>query len=460
MIPDHVLEQIRSSADVVAIIGEYVPLKRAGGSYRGACPFHNGKDRNFSVQPGKGFTCFVCGEKGDVISFVQRRLGLEFIDAVRLVADKSGVTIPTEEQAGPDPRAPFWELNGAAAHYFIDQLKSHTATIDYLTSRGLSLDDVKRFGLGYAPIGNGTQVYLNALGFDDRRQIAAGLLKPAEDGQPARFLFRDRLMFPIGDAQGHPVGFGGRAMGDFKPKYLNSAESPVFSKGELLCGYFHAKSAARRADRLLIVEGFFDRIRLIIAGIEEVVAPLGTALTEAQCLLVKKCASDVYLVYDADAAGLKATFRSADLLLAAGIAPKIVTLPAGSDPDSFLREHGRDALESLITSASDVLDRKLELLTAAGKLKTTADKRAAIDKLMPTIRAAADPLLQDLYLARTAEALGIRKSTLERSITGKKPRFGKVVSAEFTAPPRPSIATPPARPTPPWQNIPSRKAAP
>lgn len=459
MIPDSVLEQIRDAADIIAIIGEHVPLKRAGNSYRGPCPFHQGKDRNFSVQPGGGYTCFVCGEKGDAIAFVQKRLGLDFADAVRLVAGKSGVAIPTHERSAPDPRAPLWELNAAAAEYFIKQLRDDRTTIEYLASRGLSLEDVRKFGIGYAPRGDTTRSYLQTLGFDDQRQTAGGLLKAPDDGQPARFLFRDRLMFPIGDAQGNAVGFGGRAMGDFKPKYLNSAESPVFSKGELLYGFYRAKTAARRSDRMLIVEGFFDTIRLVLAGVDEVVAPLGTALTPAQCILVRKYASAVYLLYDADAGGLKATFRSADLLLAAGVAPSVVTLPDGSDPDSFVREHGRPALEELIEKSVDVLDRKIELLTKAGRLDSTAGKRAAIDKLMPTIRAASDPLLQDLYLARAADALGVRRSTLERLNSPKAPRFGKAVNADIVEPPRPTTAAAPARPSPPWQTIP-RKAAP
>jgi DNA primase len=233
VISDSVLEQLRGSADIVAIIGEYVPLKRAGNSFRGPCPFHNGKDANFSVQPGRGYNCFVCGEKGDAIAFIQKKLGLDFAGAVRLVAEKSGMQLPVDDyDRKKDPRLPFWELNAAAAEWFIRQFRGHTPTREYIQSRGFDLDQVAQFGIGYAPANVSVQSYLQSLGWDDGKQLAGGLLKAAEEKKPARALFRDRLMFPIGDAQGNAVGFSGRAMGDFQPKYLNSAESPRLLEGQ------------------------------------------------------------------------------------------------------------------------------------------------------------------------------------------------------------------------------------
>jgi DNA primase catalytic core len=303
VIPEHLVQQIRDAADIVAIIGEYSPLKRAGSSYRGPCPFHQGKDPNFSVTPGAGYTCFVCGEKGDVFTFVQRRLGLDFVGAVRLVADKAGVAFHEERTDVADPRAPFWEINGAAAEYFAQQLTAHQSALQYLWSRDLTRDHATTYGIGYAPAGGETRAYLASLGFDDARQIAAGLLKAGEDGRPPRCVFRDRLMFSIVDASGNLVGFGGRALGDFKPKYLNTAESTVFSKRNLLYGFQHAKFAARRAERIILVEGHFDAIRLWMAGIDEVVAPLGTMLTPEQAALIKRQVKTAYLLYDADGPG-------------------------------------------------------------------------------------------------------------------------------------------------------------
>jgi DNA primase len=413
VIPEHLVQQIRDAADIVAIIGEYSPLKRAGSSYRGPCPFHQGKDPNFSVTPGAGYTCFVCGEKGDVFTFVQRRLGLDFVGAVRLVADKAGVAFHEERTDVADPRAPFWEINGAAAEYFAQQLTAHQSALQYLWSRDLTRDHATTYGIGYAPAGGETRAYLASLGFDDARQIAAGLLKAGEDGRPPRCVFRDRLMFSIVDASGNLVGFGGRALGDFKPKYLNTAESTVFSKRNLLYGFQHAKFAARRAERIILVEGHFDAIRLWMAGIDEVVAPLGTMLTPEQAALIKRQVKTAYLLYDADSPGLKATFRAGDILLAAGVAPRVVTLPDGTDPDAFVAAAGRSALDRLIEASVDVFDKKIQILEDAGMFSDLARKRGSLDKLLPTIRAAKDPFLRDMYLTRTADVMGIRRSTLD-----------------------------------------------
>ncbi|HEY6220889.1 MAG TPA: DNA primase, partial [Gemmatimonadaceae bacterium] len=324
MIPDETVERVRESADIVSIIGEYVKLKRSGNSFRGPCPFHHGTHNNFSVNPRGGYSCFVCGEKGDVFTFIQKHLGLDFVGAVKLVGEKSGVEV--REVAGrrqeTDPREPFWEVNAAAAEFFHTQLRESPegkAARDYLESRGISLEDAARFGIGFAPRGDELRRRLNALGFGDGRLAASGLLIVRDDRPEPIVRFRNRLMFPIADAGGRIVGFGGRIMGDGEPKYLNSGESEIFAKRNLLYALHWAKNAIRKADRIFIVEGYFDVLRLMLAGIDEVVAPMGTALTETQAALVKKYTRTAYLLYDSDNAGLKATFRSGDMLLAAGV---------------------------------------------------------------------------------------------------------------------------------------------
>jgi DNA primase len=421
MIPDENVERVREAADIVSIIGEYVQLKRSGNSFRGPCPFHHGTHSNFSVSPRGGYSCFVCGEKGDVFTFVQKYLGLDFVGAVKLVGEKCGVEV--REVAGrreeTDPREPYWEVNAAAAEFFQTRLREAPdgkVARDYLDGRGISTATAARFAIGFAPRDDALRTHLLKLGFDDRRQMTAGLSIAREDRPEPRPRFRNRLMFPIWDAPGHIVGFGGRVMGAGEPKYLNSAESEVFSKRSLLYGLNWAKNAIRKADRVFIVEGYFDAIRLMLAGIEEVVAPMGTAMTEAQAALVRKYTRTAYLLYDSDSAGLKATFRSGDVLLAAGVSSRVVTLPDGDDPDTFTAKHGLAGLEHAITQSIDVFDRKVQILERAGFFADVRRKREALDKLLPTIRVTEDRLLRDLYISRTVEVSGVSREMLEREL--------------------------------------------
>lgn len=419
MIPDEIVERVRSAADIVGIISEYVPLKRSGGTWRGPCPFHQGKNPNFSVSPSHGsYHCFVCHESGDVFTFLRKRLGLDWPSAVKYVGEKVGIEVidaPRRAQA-PDPNAPNHEALAAAAEWFQRQLLDDSvgrAAREYLQQRDLPAQAWQRFGLGFAP--RDAQVlrrYLHSLGYDDARQLEAGLLVLREGESEPRVRFRGRVMFPIHDELGRPVGFGGRAMGDDTPKYLNSPESAVFQKRRTLYGLHTAKQAMRRVSRAIVVEGYLDAIRLALAGIEEVVAPLGTALTEEQAQLLVRYATEVFLLYDSDEAGQKATFRSGLELLRVKATVRVVSLPDGEDPDSFVRDRGRAAMESQLGSAIDLLDRQVQLLERRGWFADLRHRRTAIDKLLPTIRAARDPLTRDLYLARLADVTHLDKATL------------------------------------------------
>jgi DNA primase len=240
-------------------------------------------------------------------------------------------------------------------------------------------------------------------------------------------------MFPIFDGAGHVVGFGGRVLGDGEPKYLNSAESEVFAKRKLLYGLNWAKQAIRKADRLIIVEGYFDVIRLMLAGITEAVAPLGTALTEDQAALIRKYTKNVFLLYDSDRAGLKATFRAGDILLAGGSSVRVITLPSGEDPDTFVAKFGTDAFEKVADASIDVYDRKIQLLERGGWFADLRRKRQALDKLLPTLRATADHLTRDLYVSRTSEVAGVSRDQLVRELS-VAPRERRV-PAETGAPP-------------------------
>lgn len=445
MIPDDVIEQVRDHADIVAIVGELVKLKRVGNSYRGPCPFHQGKDPNFAVSPRGGYVCFVCHEKGDVFTFVQKRLGLDFVDAVKYVGAKSGVDVrevSRDRAAGPDPRERHWEINAAAAEFFALMLWGNdigAPAREYLATRKLDKLTADRFGIGFAPRDTDLlRAHLQSLGYDDARQIESGLLLIKNEGEDPRGRFRHRLMFPIYDPQGRVIAFGGRVIGNGEPKYLNSAESPVFVKGSTLYGLNWAKNAIRKDERVLLVEGYFDCVRLMAAGVDSTVAPLGTALTEAQAELIRKFTSTVFLLYDSDNAGLKATFRAGDVLLRQGFKVHVVTLPDGEDPDTFVSKNGREKLEAQLSNAIDVFERKLQILQRGGWFSDLRRKRVALDRLLPTIRAAADPITFGLYVTRTAEAAGISEDALREELRAAPKRKGRGAPAPLAAtPPEP-----------------------
>jgi DNA primase len=441
MIPDDVVDRVRDEADIVEIIGEFVKLKRVGSSFRGPCPFHHGKHDNFSVLPRGSYMCFVCGEKGNVFTFIQKLHGFDFVESVKWVGARVGVEVQevSRQREGPDPREPLWEVNAAASEFFRRQLwkeDAGDAAREYLEGRGIPEEDAERFTLGYAPRdGTLLREHLRTLGMDDERQLTAGLLVRREGSEELRGRFRHRLMFPIYDLRDHVVGFGGRVLGEGEPKYLNSAESDVFAKRRLLYGLNWAKQSIRKSDRLLVVEGYFDVIRLVLAGVDEVVAPLGTALTEAQAALIRKYTKNVFLLYDSDTAGQKATFRAGDELLRNGVSVRVVTLPDGEDPDTFVASQGAEGLEREIAHSIDVFDRKIQILQRGGWFGDLRRKRQALDKLLPTIRAASDRIMRDLYVARTSEVAGVSRELLERELGAPR---GGASAAEPSHVPQPA----------------------
>jgi len=422
LIPDDVIEQVRETADIVGIIGEHVELKRTGTDFRGPCPFHGGTHRNFAVIPRKGmFYCFVCHAGGDVFTFFMKKLGMDYPTAVREVARRVGITIPERGPSGPDPRDPLYSAVAVAADWFARQLReSPEAEVarQYLASRHFELDMLLPLGLGYAP--RGGSAFLDAmkgLGLRDDVLLEAGLVAKREDGTVVP-RFRGRLLFPIHDLRARAVAFGGRILGDGEPKYLNSPDTPIFHKGQLLYNLHVAKHAMRKAERAILVEGYFDVLRVSLAGIEEVVAPLGTGLTAEQAQLVKRHTAHVILLYDSDDAGLRATFRAGDELLRQGLRVSVATLPVGEDPDTLVQRHGATGLEALLKDAVDILERKVQILERKGFFGTLPGRRRALDRLLPTIRAAKDPITRELYISRAAEAAGVRKDVLEREVVG------------------------------------------
>ncbi len=454
MIPDEVVDQVAEAADIVAIIGEHVRLKKMGGVFRGPCPFHQGTNNNFSVVPKGGYKCFVCGEKGSVFTFLQKRLGLSFIEAVKYVGEKSGIEVKETERKreGPDPREPLWELNATAASWFREMLWDNALgqqARDYLAKRNVSRETADKFGMGFAPREIGLlRSYMSGLGFNDERLLAVGLLVKREEQDEPRPRFRDRLIFPILDPSGHTVGFGGRLIGPGEPKYLNSAETAAFSKGRTLYNLSNARNAIRRDERVILVEGYFDVVRLVDAGIESVVAPMGTALAEGQADLLAKYSKTAFLLYDSDAPGQKASFRAGDILLSRGMTVRVVTLPDGEDPDTFVAKYGRDAMEKLLTGAIDIFDRKVQLLERGGWFADLQKKRRALDALMPTIRSTTDSITRDLYIGRVAAAAGVDRSVLISEL-GSTPRGAGRTSARAAPPPPDPDEAPPPRFRPP-----------
>jgi len=446
LIPDDVIEQVRDAADIVGIIGEQVELKRSGGDYRGACPFHGGTHRNFAVIPKKGmYHCFVCHESGDVFTFFMKRLGMDYPTAVREVARRVGITIPERgAPTGPDPREPLFAAVAAAQDWFARQLQDAPdaePARSYLAARDITAEQSGALGLGFAPRGSAFGEAMRKLGIDEAVLLEAGLERRRDDGTIAP-RFRGRLLFPIHDLRGRVVAFGGRILGEGEPKYLTTPETPIFHKGKLLFHLNEARGAMRKTERAILVEGYFDVIRLALAGIDEVVAPMGTGLTADQAELLRRHAPQVLLCYDSDDAGLRATFRAGDELLRAGIRVSVATLPEGEDPDSLVRGGGAAAFEVIAKDAFDVLERKIQILEHKRFFESLPGRRRALDRLFPTIRAAKDPLTRELYLSRVAEVAHVRKDVLEREISGTRTRESAAAPAPAPAPGQPLPALP------------------
>jgi DNA primase len=434
MIPDEVVEQVRDSADLVGIIGEAVELKRTGSDYRGPCPFHGGTHRNFSVIPKKGrYYCFVCHESGDVFSWLMKRLGMDYPTAVREVARRVGIVIPERAaRAGPDPLEPLFGAVAVAQDWFTRQLLESAeakGAREYLEGREIPLDTAALYGLGYAPPGKAFLAAMKELGLETRVLLDAGVAAARDDGSIVP-RFRSRLLFPIHDLRGRACGFGGRLLGPGEPKYLNSPENQIFHKGRQLYNLHQAKGAIRKEETVILVEGYFDVLRLVLAGIEHVVAPLGTSLTSDQATLLRRFAPAAILLYDSDQAGLRATFRAGDELLRHSVRVRVATMPAGEDPDTLVRRGGAGALEPILGDAIDLLERKVQLLEQKGWFEGVDHQREALDRLLPTLRAAADPITRDLYVKEVSERTGVTREVLLQQVTARPdPAYARVPEA-------------------------------
>lgn len=357
MYASEVIDEVVSRSDIVDIISGYIKLKKNGSSYVGLCPFHNEKSPSFSVSPGKQlYHCFGCGVGGNVITFVMEYENYTFLEAVKYLADKAGMQLPEtsyseEEKKNRDLKAKLLEINKIAATYYYHQLKAENGKIGltYLQKRGLSDTTINRFGLGYAgQTGNALYQYLKSKGYDDALLKETGLFT-YERGIHDKFW--NRVMFPIMDINNKVIGFGGRVMGDAKPKYLNSPETKLFDKSRNLYGLNAARIS--RKSNMIICEGYMDVISLHQAGFTQAVASLGTALTPGQAALMKRYTDNVLITYDSDAAGVKAALRAIPILKEAGLTTKVINMQPYKDPDEFIKALGAEAFQERIDKAEN-----------------------------------------------------------------------------------------------------------
>jgi DNA primase catalytic core len=411
-INDTVLAELRSAADIVAVIDDHTTLKKAGRSWKGLCPFHNERTPSFTVDRDKGlYHCFGCGAGGDVIHFVREIDRLDFPEAVEALAGRFGIAIPRRERRGPreDRRDRILEAVAAAHRFYAERLtRPGSAAAKYLEERGVPAELWKKLGLGHAP--DAWDALRKAIGgaYPEDLLIEAGLLQPRAEGKGAYDRFRDRLLFVIKDDRGRPVGFGGRTLSPHgEPKYLNSPESPVFSKKRILYGLFEARETIRRKDRVVLVEGYFDHLALVRAGVAETVASMGTALTPEQAEKLRRLCPHAVVCYDGDSAGRNATRGALQLLLAQGFQARVARLPEGEDPDDVLGREGPEALAARIDEAPDYLSWLLEDRRSDDPALSSAEKRERIGSIQEILGAIPDRVLRYEEYRKLARAVAV-----------------------------------------------------
>lgn len=415
-IPAYLIDEVRGKVDLADLISEYLPLSRSGKNLKGLCPFHQEKTPSFVVNPElQIFHCFGCGVGGNVYHFLMRYENCTFPEAVRILAQRVGVSLP-ERTGTASPEQRFRErmlaLNEEACEFFRENLRSPQGegARRYLVSRGIGPEASELFGLGYAFPGWDTLLRgFTQRGFDPRFLDQAGLIKRRENGSGFYDRFRGRIMFPLRSVEGKVLGFGGRILeGDKEAKYINSPETLVYRKGENLYGLFEAKAYLRRESKAVLVEGYLDLITLVQGGVEGVVAGLGTALTRSQCQLLRRLVRSVTILFDGDVAGKTAAHRGYELLLEAGLAVKVVELPTENDPDSFLRAQGAERLKVLLDRAKPFLEYLIDSETAGALRLSASDRLERLERLLPYLNRVTNEPERDEYARRIGEALRFR----------------------------------------------------
>ncbi|MDD6919702.1 MAG: DNA primase [Eubacteriales bacterium] len=411
---EHIKDEIKARSNIVDIISNVVDLKRAGANYKGLCPFHNEKTPSFMVSEDKQiFTCFGCGQTGDVIKFVEEYYHLTFVEALQKLADIYGIEM-TEDSIDNRKREQYFEINRQAAIFFFKALrKNDNQGMRYIKSRNISDDTLYNFGVGYAD-NEWSSLYdfLKSKGFEEQMMLDLGLVSKSAKGKYYD-KFRNRVIFPIKNPAGKVIAFGGRALEkEQMPKYLNSPETPIFQKKNNLYAIDIAKSEITSNNRAILVEGYMDVISLYQAGVKNVVASLGTALTENQVKLIKRFSKNVVLSYDNDQAGINAALRGSEILYKEALKAKILTVTDGKDPDEFIKLRGKAAYDKLVESAKDYPVFAIDNIADKYDLSDVSNKVAFLEDVS-TFLSVLRPLERDIYIERVATEYGVSASALK-----------------------------------------------
>ncbi len=413
---EEILNEVRQSNDIVDVISQYMHLKRSGRNFFGLCPFHNEKSPSFSVSPDKQiFHCFGCGVGGNVITFVSKIEGINFIETVQMLAERANIQLPTLENSGDTQKEilkdKVYKVNEFTAEFYHQNLYKPQAKIaqEYIKKRQLSNETLKSFRIGFS--GKFDELYqeLKKQGFEEKEILESGLVNKNERGQYID-RYRNRLMFPICDVRGRVIAFGGRVLDDSKPKYINSPENVVYSKGRHLFGLNVAKKGDTK--QLLIVEGYMDVISLHQRGITNVVAPLGTALTEGQGWLLRKNAEQIILSFDSDEAGLKAKLRALEILQNMGCDLRILQMEGAKDPDEYIIKYGNARFKNLIDKALSIIEFKVKILQKDLNLENTNDKIKFLNEIAKLISKVDNTIEREVYIEKIAKEYDISKEAI------------------------------------------------
>ncbi|MDD5408982.1 MAG: DNA primase, partial [Candidatus Omnitrophica bacterium] len=427
-IPENLLEDILSRVDIIEVISGYIPLKKAGRNFKANCPFHHEKTPSFTVSPDRQiYHCFGCGESGNAFKFLMRHERMEFLEAVEVLAKKSGVVLP--EQNNPDTTrqvsltSQLYKINELAGSFYENNLQAPGASVsrDYLLNRGLKIQTIKEFHLGLASSGWDSLInYLRSKGINLSLIEKAGLILPKDSGGYYD-RFRNRIIFPIRDVRSRVIGFGARVMDKTLPKYINSPETPVYVKGKNLFGLHLSKDYIRDNDFAIIVEGYLDFMIPYQEGLCNVVASQGTALTLEQIRLLKRYTHNVVMIYDGDTAGEIATLRSLDILIEEGVNVKVVPLPKGMDPDTLVRQEGIDSLRAKLNDAKTLFDYKLEVLKCRHNIKDAHGKSRIASEMLSTINKFDNAILRSEYIRRLSEEIKTPEHYILEELNKLKP---------------------------------------